>query len=484
MKHRIRHHKQHLVAFSIGLAAALCVALFALLATSPQPPSSEGKKTEQYYWQDTKYKDIRTRVVQDNGAKYTSLIEYPVTASKPVNEFIEKQINTFDSAFRQDIDGIVPVANEKFRQNISYQVVRLHDGFLSIEVMASRDTQGATIDQFSVGWTFDLSTGKVVTLTDLFNHNQDGIARFKIYLTRAIVQQVKGQSGEPNQVQIEAMINEPQFEHFLVADSSTLRFDFPEGVLDDRSVGPVSVSLPLDTLQLFLQTDIARKIVNVMPIDQAPKYRAPKMVKGSSDCSRVKCIALTFDDGPSAYTDGLLDTLKQHQAHATFFLIGKEITAHKATVKRMAEEGHTVANHSWSHKSLPFLSAAAIDAELNQTNAAIKDITGVQPSYMRPPNGAIGPPVYAALKRHNMTAVMWSVDTRDWADRNEDIVYNRVVSSAKPGAIIILHDIHKTSVGAVPRILKTLQKQGYAFVSIEELFGPNALPGGAINRAS
>lgn len=484
MTRRNRHRKQPLLALAVGLVAALCVATFALLATSPESVQITAKKSEQYYWQDTKYKNIRTRVVRDDSAKYTSLVEYPVTSSKSINEYIEKEINRLDAAFRQDIEGIVPVAGEKFRQNISYQIVRLHETILSIEVLASRDTQGATIDMLSAGWTFDLSTGKAITLQELFNHNQDGIARFKIYLTDAIIQQVREQGGEPEQIQIEAIVNEPHFEHFLVSNSSTLRFDYPEGAVSDRSTGPVSVSLPLDRLQLFLQTDIARKIINVMPIGHAPKYRPPTMAKGSSDCARVKCIALTFDDGPSIHTEKLLNTLKQYQAHASFFLIGKEIAAYTSLVKRMNDEGHTVANHSWSHASLPLLSASAIDSELTKTNLAIKSIIGREPSYMRPPNGAIGPSVYAALKRQNMTAVMWSVDTRDWADRSEDIVYNRVVSSAKPGAIVILHDIHKTSVSAVPRILRTLQKQGYAFVSIEELFGQNALPGGAISRAS
>ncbi|HPQ82741.1 MAG TPA: polysaccharide deacetylase family protein, partial [Candidatus Saccharimonas sp.] len=183
------------------------------------------------------------------------------------------------------------------------------------------------------------------------------------------------------------------------------------------------------------------------------------------------------------FTNELLDTLQRYKAHASFFLIGKNAISYKDVVKRMQNDGHTIGNHSWDHKSLPLLTPAAIDAELSQTNTEITKITGIVPSYMRPPGGALAPNVYAALQRQNMTAVMWSVDTRDWADRNSDIVYNRVVSGAKPGAIIILHDIHKTSVDAVPRILKALQRQGYAFVSIDELFGPNAAPGKAVSHA-
>lgn len=103
---------------------------------------------------------------------------------------------------------------------------------------------------------------------------------------------------------------------------------------------------------------------------------------------------------------------------------------------------------------------------------------------MRPPNGAINHTVYTMLAERKMTAIMWSVDTRDWADRNTDIVYNRVIAGAKPGAIIVLHDIHQTSVAAVPRILETLTKQGYVFVSIEQLFGPSGSPGKSIYSAN
>lgn len=459
------------------------VSCVAMLAHTETPAQQADRENQKYYWQDTKYKGIRTRVAKDNGPTYESIIEHPVTSSVDVNTVIDAEIAKMDEDFKQSIAGHVPVAGERFRQNISYQVIRLRNNILSIEVVVSRDTQGSTLEQDSYGWTFDLGTGKAIRLADLFHGNQDGLARFKIYLQRAVIQEVIDTGGEPDRMTVKSTIDDPGFVDFLVADGSSLRFDFAEGVVADVGTGPISVTLPLENLQLFLQTDEARKIIDVMPIGSAPKFKPPQMVKGSTDCSRAKCIALTFDDGPSVYTAQLLDTLKQHHAHASFFLVGQNVVKHKDLVLRMQREGHTVGNHTWDHRALPYLAPSAIDNEIIQNNNAIAAILGKKPNYMRPPNGAIGPNVYASLKRLNMTAIMWSVDTRDWADRNSDIVYNRVVSGAKPGAIIILHDIHKTSVDAVPRILKTLQKQGYAFVSVDELFGPNAAPGTAISRA-
>lgn len=479
-KRRIKSQHLVLVFLVLVLGIMSCVAL---LVHTETPAQQAERENQRYYWQDTKYKGIRTRVSKDSGPTYESIVEHPVTSNPEVNSVIDAEITRMDDEFKESINGRIPVAGEKFRQNISYQVIRLRNSILSIEIVLSRDTQGTTLEQDSYGWTFDLSTGKAIHLTDLFHGNQDGLARFKIYLQRAVAKEVVDNGGEPDRLSIQSIINDPEFVDFLVADGSSLRFDFAEGTVADIGTGPVTVTLPLENLQLFLQTEEARKIIDVMPIGAAPKFKPPQMLKGSTDCSRAKCIALTFDDGPSIYTGQLLDTLKQHHAHASFFLVGQNVVKHKDLVERMYKEGHTVGNHTWSHKTLPYLSPAAIDSELNQNNSAIAAIIGKKPDYMRPPNGAIGPNVYSSIKRLNMTAIMWSVDTRDWADRSSDVVYNRVVSGTKPGAIIILHDIHKTSVDAVPRILKTLQKQGYAFVSVDELFGPNAAPGMAISRA-
>lgn len=466
------------------LVIALLIAVLGLtLSTRPSPVTQPDY--EKYYWQDSKYKGVRTRISKQSGATYTSLLEYPVTKNQAVNQVIASQIDNFDKAFHEQIASRLPLKGRHFEQNTSYQIVRMHEDFLSIEVVTSRDIEMAATEHETAFWTFNLATGKIVTLRDIFGGAaSDGQARLFIYIKQELARQAAKRDIALDPMKVAKVVNADHLQSFLAPDADTIRFDFGQNTVAPAADGPVTVSLSIANLQLFLQSDEARRLFDIMPINAAPEWRAPQVTKGTVDCNRAKCIALTFDDGPGIYTTKLLDILQQTHAHASFFVIGKNVAAHPETVKRMQAEGHTVGNHTWTHRSLPSLPANVIDSELTQTNIQIEKATGIKPTYMRPPNGAIGPRVYDALKRANMTAVLWSVDTRDWADRNTDVVYNRVVTGAKPGAIIILHDIHKTSVDAVPRIVKTLQRQGYAFVSIDELFGPNAAPGGAINHAN
>lgn len=461
------------------LIATLCMTLW----TRSSPVTQPGY--EKYYWQDSKYKGVRTRISKQAGATYTSLMEYPVTKNPAVNQVIADKIDSFDKAFHEQIAHRLPLKGKHFEQNTSYQIVRMHAEFLSIEVVTSRDIQSAATEHETAFWTFNLTTGKVVTLRDIFGGAaSDGQARLFIYIKQELARQAAKRDIVLDPIRVASAVNADQLQSFLAPDADTIRFDFGQNTVAPAVDGPMTASLSIANLQLFLQSDEARWLFDIMPINAAPEWQAPQVTKGAVDCNRAKCIALTFDDGPGMYTAKLLDILQQAHVHASFFVIGKNVAAHPEIVKRMQTDGHTVGNHTWTHRSLPSLSAGAIDSELAQTNLQIEKATGVKPTYMRPPNGAIGPRVYDALKRTNMTAVLWSVDTRDWADRNTDIVYSRVVTGAKPGSIIILHDIHKTSVDAVPRIIKTLQRQGYAFVSIDELFGPNAAPGSAINHAN
>ena len=183
----------------------------------------------------------------------------------------------------------------------------------------------------------------------------------------------------------------------------------------------------------------------------------------------ISLLSLTFDDGPGPYTAHLLDILDQYSAKATFFLIGSKVSGQASVVRNIQARGHQLGNHSWSHPELPKLSVDQIAGEIDRTNEAIRQATGVKPNILRPPYGAANGVVLEQLRARGMSSILWSVDTRDWADRNSQIVCSRAVAGARPGAVILMHDIHQTSVNAVPCILSSLKQQGYSFVTIQWL---------------
>lgn len=178
-------------------------------------------------------------------------------------------------------------------------------------------------------------------------------------------------------------------------------------------------------------------------------------------------IALTFDDGPSAaWTPVLLDGLKERGVKATFFLIGENADKNPEIVKRMAEEGHLIGNHTYHHVELTKVSENEARLELADTSAVIVRITGKEPEYMRPPFGAW----QRKLEREiQMLPVLWTIDPLDWTTENQDEIVNKVVTEAEENDIILLHDCYKSSIEAGLRIVDILQEEGFVFVTVDEL---------------
>lgn len=178
-------------------------------------------------------------------------------------------------------------------------------------------------------------------------------------------------------------------------------------------------------------------------------------------------IALTFDDGPSAaWTPALLDGLKERGVKATFFLIGENADKNPEIVKRMAEEGHLIGNHTYHHVELTKVSENEARLELADTSAVIVRITGKEPEYMRPPFGAWQRKLEQEIR---MLPVLWTIDPLDWTTENQDEIVNKVVTEAEENDIILLHDCYKSSVEAGLRIVDILQEEGFVFVTVDEL---------------
>lgn len=205
-------------------------------------------------------------------------------------------------------------------------------------------------------------------------------------------------------------------------------------------------------------------------------YNAVKMEDVREACGYVSAsatpvetpkIALTFDDGPSAaWTPALLDGLKERGVKATFFLIGENADKNPEIVKRMAEEGHLIGNHTYHHVELTKVSENEARLELADTSAVIVRITGKEPEYMRPPFGAWQRKLEQEIQ---MLPVLWTIDPLDWTTENQDEIVNKVVTEAEENDIILLHDCYKSSIEAGLRIVDILQEEGFVFVTVDEL---------------
>lgn len=194
-------------------------------------------------------------------------------------------------------------------------------------------------------------------------------------------------------------------------------------------------------------------------------------IKVSSVSVPGNYVAITFDDGPSSsLTPKVLDVLKKHGAKATFFVLGDNAGRYPSVLARAVAEGHELGNHTYNHIKMTGSSQATVCDEIERTNAAIVAATGRRPKLMRPPYGATNSELVNLMyNTYGLKSVMWNVDTNDWQRPGVNVVVNRAVNSAKPGAIILLHDIHSSTAAAVEGIVKGLHARGYQLVTVSQL---------------
>ncbi len=182
-------------------------------------------------------------------------------------------------------------------------------------------------------------------------------------------------------------------------------------------------------------------------------------------------VALTFDDGPSsAHTPRVLDILRRHGAKGTFFVLGSNAKRCSSIVARAAAEGHEVGVHTWSHINMARSSVSKIDSEVSRTSDVIRSITGKSPVVMRPPYGATTAGIVKHMyDRYGMRSILWDVDTQDWRKPGVSTVISRAVDKAKPGSIILVHDIHASTLAAIEGIVTGLQARGFKLVTVSQL---------------
>lgn len=195
--------------------------------------------------------------------------------------------------------------------------------------------------------------------------------------------------------------------------------------------------------------------------------RAAEEPKGQPSNRERKKIALTFDDGPHPfYTEQLLDGLRERGVKVTFFVTGEHASLHPELIKRMQAEGHLIGNHTYSHMQLRKDNREEFKRQLVQTNEVIREITGQETMFVRPPYGSWDK---SFEKELNMFPVLWTVDPLDWCSQNVSCVTGRIVGHVKENDIILMHDYYESTVTAALQVVDALQEEGYTFVTVDEI---------------
>ncbi len=433
------------------------------LMRQPTPLSDE-----KYYFTDSRYSEIRSKFVIRQTSREKVSIEYPITKNNKINKTIAQIINRDDRDFRYIATNVLSF-NQPMTETISYQITHNNSAALSIIVNIKQDIHGAHPVSLTHFWTFDKKSGEVINLSDLTEQSEKAAEEIVAAARNNIKETIK--QRQQAELDLSETITQETLSNFIITDGgNSIAWPIGQASLLPSAYGEMTIKVPIDAVAKYLQNPTARKLANIpKPPEPKPEPKPAPAVPAPAPTTGNKVIALTFDDGPGPYTAHLLDVLDQYGAKATFFLIGSKVSSQANVVRSIHARGHQLGNHSWSHPELPKLPVDQIAGEIDRTNDAIKQATSVTPAILRPPYGAVNGVVLEQLRLRGMSSILWSVDTRDWADRNSEIVCSRAVAGAHPGAIILMHDIHQTSVNAVPCILSALKQQGYSFVTVQGL---------------
>lgn len=207
--------------------------------------------------------------------------------------------------------------------------------------------------------------------------------------------------------------------------------------------------------------------------------------KRSFDCAVDKCVALTFDDGPTPYTDRLLDVLNDAGAKATFFMIGNKVAANPAGAKRVADAGMEIGNHTWEHPNMTTIPEQYVPDQLSRAQQAIAAATGQTPTLWRPAGGLTNDAVNAVAAKEGLAGILWDVIPFDWInDSNTAATRYMLMTQIKPGSVVLFHDSYSSTVDLVQQFIPVLEANGYHLVTVSQLVGdraPGSVYGGREN---
>jgi peptidoglycan/xylan/chitin deacetylase (PgdA/CDA1 family) len=222
---------------------------------------------------------------------------------------------------------------------------------------------------------------------------------------------------------------------------------------------------------LWLPVTLLAVILAATGVAVAVQTRRP-VTADDVDCRKAKCVALTFDDGPSPYTDRLLDVLTDNAAKATFFLIGNKVALDPAAAKRIAAAGMEVGSHTWEHPNMSTIAPEEIPRQLRAATSAIATATGMAPTLYRPPGGLSNAAVREEAGRQGLAEILWDVIPFDWInDSNIPATVYMLKTQIKPGSVVLLHDTYSSTVDVVYQFLPVLIANGYHMVTVSHLLG-------------
>ncbi|WP_213421165.1 polysaccharide deacetylase family protein [Bhargavaea massiliensis] len=416
----------------------------------------------------SKYPGLDLHTLTKETDHYTYSISQPETEHQVINESIDRWINRETEAFLKEVGKYKEDPDDSMRGHLNIQVEtnRMSEHFYSLVFRSYSITGGANGQNKVNVFNLDMSNGRLLELGDVLELDGESIEQIKEIIWEGLQSNHEWQLYVDQTLFNEVMGNPDNWKWSIDNEHFTLYWD--EYEIAAGAAGEVELDVPVEKIAVFLKKSIQSYLA--MPeekVRELDAIREREQLKLDPD---GKYIALTFDDGPSAtVTPKILRALKEHNAKATFFMLGSQAEYYPGLVREVAGAGHEIGNHSGSHPDLSKADAAKILDEIAGTTKRIKDAAGVDVNHFRPPYGAYNEGVIDYMNETGQSIILWSVDSLDWKHRDPDTIRQTILQQASPGAIVLMHDIHPTTADSLPGLLSALEQEGYEFVTVSQL---------------
>ena len=395
---------------------------------------------------------------KDENKNYIVEINYPKVKSKQLLAYTDDYIKNKKKEFKEEISKEEPLNSSKYEFKADYKITD-NNNILGLHLNISEYTGGAHHVRYDKSYYYNKESDEIVSIKDFLEKDTsiDKLANLSYYYVMKYSDD-NNLNFDKEGVKEGLSSNLNNFEHFNFIDDG-LEFIFPPYQIAYYAAGEIKIVIPYNELKGIIKNKYL-------------KYSEKDNIKQDNnrdlkEFSNKKLIAFTFDDGPSYIgTNKLLDNLDKYNARVTFFVLGSRVNNYKDTLTKAYKMGNTIGSHTYSHSNLLKLDNYSVMDEIKKTNDAIKNITGSETIYLRPPYGNINSDI---KNISNMYTILWDLDTEDWKYKDKDRIADYIVSNAHDGAIVLLHDLYETSVDGALLAMERLEKEGYAFVTIDEM---------------
>ena len=399
--------------------------------------------------------------ILESTERYDLKIDYPSIKNKKIKEkvmeYIDGQKEEFMNVVKKSED-IEISSKYDFNLNVTSSE---RNGITYVNMLTYSYTGGAHYirDDNSLYW--DNETKEFIDLKYFFQDEES----FKQMTNLAYYYVMKLGSDEDKNFD-ELLVKRgtaptiDNYRHFKFTDSG-LEIMFPPYQVASWADGEINITIPYEDINKYLKEQYRDTTKDETVAKEVPNIRDLEQFKDK------KLIAFTFDDGPStSNTNYLLDNLDKYNARVTFFVLGSRVDNNKDVLKRAYLQGNDIGSHTYNHRNLNLLSDEGIIDEVKRTNDKIKEVIGVSPTLLRPPYGNL---TSHGKELANMHVILWNIDPLDWKYKDKNRVANEIIEHAHDGAIVLVHDIYKSSVDGALLAMEELEKEGYAFVTITEM---------------